>query len=376
MNDQEQLPVVIGGMVLDIDAIPSVPSNPRTTTPGKVNYALGGVARNVAECMSKLGAKPYMISAVGLDMAGNMLLDQWKSAQLCTEGIRMHQDIETAVVCNIFDGDGELAAAVASVGAIEKFVTPDWVWKFNSKISASPVLVLDANLSPATLEAACQLAAKSNTPVWFEPVSVVKSKRVATVAKYVTFASPNEDELIAMANALSSVDVFSPIKREGSGIKLPVRDLFQILKPAISVLLQRGIKVVVVTLGSDGVFLCSREKHDLKKLNFSRNQTHSFSGKLYETIHSICCPEWDFSIPKCKTSFFAVHLPALSASVMRLTGAGDCLVGGTLASLCAGLDVMQSVAVGIAAAKAAVEVESNVPAGFNLDKISGVHPKT
>ncbi|CAI9104481.1 OLC1v1003162C1 [Oldenlandia corymbosa var. corymbosa] len=85
MNDQEQLPVVIGGMVLDIDAIPSVPSNPRTTTPGKVNYALGGVARNVAECMSKLGAKPYMISAVGLDMAGNMLLDQWKSAQLCTE---------------------------------------------------------------------------------------------------------------------------------------------------------------------------------------------------------------------------------------------------------------------------------------------------
>ncbi|KAK9185059.1 hypothetical protein WN943_025412 [Citrus x changshan-huyou] len=28
-------------------------------------------ARNVAECMSKLGAKPYMISALGLDMAGD-----------------------------------------------------------------------------------------------------------------------------------------------------------------------------------------------------------------------------------------------------------------------------------------------------------------
>lgn len=33
----------------------------------------GGVARNVAECMSKLGAKPYMISALGFDMAGNIL---------------------------------------------------------------------------------------------------------------------------------------------------------------------------------------------------------------------------------------------------------------------------------------------------------------
>jgi sugar/nucleoside kinase (ribokinase family) len=36
----------------------------------QVHYALGGVARNVADCMSKLGTKPFMISAVGLDMAG------------------------------------------------------------------------------------------------------------------------------------------------------------------------------------------------------------------------------------------------------------------------------------------------------------------
>lgn len=38
--------------------------------PFQVRYALGGVARNIAECMSKLGAKPYMISAIGFDWAG------------------------------------------------------------------------------------------------------------------------------------------------------------------------------------------------------------------------------------------------------------------------------------------------------------------
>jgi sugar/nucleoside kinase (ribokinase family) len=37
----------------------------------QVHYVLGGVARNIAECMSKLGTKPYMISALGNDMAGN-----------------------------------------------------------------------------------------------------------------------------------------------------------------------------------------------------------------------------------------------------------------------------------------------------------------
>jgi len=35
-HEEEGDPVVIGGMVLDIHATPSLPLNPRTTTPGKV----------------------------------------------------------------------------------------------------------------------------------------------------------------------------------------------------------------------------------------------------------------------------------------------------------------------------------------------------
>ncbi|XP_075511239.1 pseudouridine kinase-like [Primulina tabacum] len=49
----EAEPVVIGGMVLDINSTPFVPQNPRTTTPGKVRCALSGVARNVAKTGSK-----------------------------------------------------------------------------------------------------------------------------------------------------------------------------------------------------------------------------------------------------------------------------------------------------------------------------------
>ncbi|CAJ1968025.1 unnamed protein product [Sphenostylis stenocarpa] len=73
----------------------------------------------------------------------------------------------------------------------------------------------------------------------------------------------------------------------------------------------------------------------------------------------------DKSSPLC-----AVHFPSLPASVVRLTGAGDCLVGGTLTSICAGLDIMLSVSVGIAMAKAAIEAEANVPNSFNLSVIA------
>ncbi|KAG8368265.1 hypothetical protein BUALT_Bualt15G0027300 [Buddleja alternifolia] len=370
-SNNEADAVVIGGMVLDINATPSVIANPGTTTPGKVLYTLGGVARNVGECMSKLGAKPFMISALGFDLAGSLLLENWRSSGLSLEGIQKRQDIETAVVCNIFDGKGELAAAVASVEAIEKFLTPEWIQKFTFVICSAPVLVVDANLSPPTLVASCRIAAECETPLWFEPVSVTKSKRVASIAKYITFTSPNEDELVAMANALSSEDKFLPIQRNYGSVKPSIESLFQMLKPAIWVLLEKGIRVVLVTLGPDGVFLCFKALHGVKKCNFTKNKPSSFSRKLYEAINLSCPPNRILGDPKSRAShYIAVHFPALPASVVRLTGAGDCLVGGTIASICASLDIMQSVAVGIAAAKRAVETETNIPADYELTKIA------
>ncbi|KAI3753245.1 hypothetical protein L2E82_25291 [Cichorium intybus] len=347
-------PVLIGGMVLDIHATPSIPPNPRTTTPGKVRYAAGGVARNIAECVSKLGANPFMISALGSDMAGNLLLEYWKSTGLPTEGIRMEHEIDTPVVSIVFDTEGESAAAVASVESLEQFLTPKWIQQFKSNITSAPIVMVDANLSPLALEASCQLAAEVGTPVWFEPVSVAKSRRIVSIAKYITFTSPNEDELIAMANALSPKHTFSQIQKDNSTIT----SLFQQLKPAIMILLEKGIKVVILTLGSKGVLLCSK-----KQFNF-QHPTIPNNKKLEETIN-LACPPDRFSRGGI------VHFPAVSrAAVVRLTGAGDCLVGGAVASVCAGLDLMQSVAVGIATAKAAVEVETNVPVEFNLEKVA------
>lgn len=189
----------------------------------------------------------------------------------------------------------------------------------------------------------------------------------------VTFASPNEDELVAMANAISGKDIFQPIRRDDSSTKLSKEYFFQILKPAICVLLEKGVKVLVVTLGSEGVLLCSKAKSNLHKLAFKGNESPYFSKQLYEAVSRVCPTDQIFGASMCEPmSSLFVHFPALPASVVRLTGAGDCLVGGTIASLCAGLDVMQSIAVGIAAAKVVVEVESNVPDEYCLAKLAGI----
>ncbi|XP_047158554.1 uncharacterized protein LOC124829132 isoform X2 [Vigna umbellata] len=231
--------------------------------------------------------------------------------------------------------------------------------------------MVDANLSLPALEAACKMAADMECPVWFEPVSVTKSRRISFIVEYVTYVSPNEDELIAMANAISGCDKFQPFK-ESQKKNISVMSLFQLLKPAIWVLLENGIEVVLVTVGSNGVFLCHKGgprhfKKPTEKINRS-----GFGGQLFNAFMQKCPPSGysGFSELNKSSHFFAVHFPSLAASVVRLTGAGDCLVGGILTSICAGLDIMQSVSVGIAVAKAAVEAEANVPNAFNLSAIA------
>lgn len=190
-------------------------------------------------------------------------------------------------------------------------------------------------------------------------------------------ASPNEDELFAMANALSGGNVYSAIERGNNRNKSSVDSVFKTLKPAIRAVLESGIKIIIVTLGSDGVLLCSKGGPSFMRISHEETKQSASNGQLYEAVAKACPSRWLSSSVKSKRSsrLFAVHFPALPASVVRVTGAGDCLVGGTLASICAGLDIMQSLAVGIAAAKATIEAETNVPCAFDLDAITGMRFK-
>ncbi|KAF3790684.1 Pseudouridine kinase [Nymphaea thermarum] len=370
-------PVVIGGMVLDIHANPSSTARAGTTTPGKISsfqisFVKGGVARNVAECMAKLGSKPFIISIVGTDVAGDTLLEHWKSLGLSTEGILRCEGIATPVVSNIFDLKGEIAAAVASVDALELFLTPEWISRFEKNISSAPVVMVDANLNPLSLKAACQLAEASHTPVWFEPVSVIKSKRIETIIDYVQFISPNEDELLAMADAVSSgYATYSFQTGKSATYRHSAETLLQNLKPAIRVLQEKGIDVILLTLGSNGAFLCLKDlpHYDIGHVRHERGT--GTDSALYSIMSSGCQCLYEVEQKINWTSPKVLHFPALPVSVVRLTGAGDCLVGGVLASLCAGLDILKSTAVGIAAAKAAVMTDLNVPQEFFLTSVAG-----
>ncbi|MBA0689009.1 hypothetical protein Goari_006760 [Gossypium aridum] len=96
--------------------------------------------------MTNLRAQPFMISALGFDMLG----------------IRKHQDVETPIACHILDVTREVTVGVANVEAVEMFLSPEWIQQFKHTIHFAPLLMVDAKLSPPTLEVACQRTFKTS----------------------------------------------------------------------------------------------------------------------------------------------------------------------------------------------------------------------
>eukprot|EP00898_Chlorokybus_atmophyticus_P000779 jgi/Chlat1/1701/Chrsp127S00095 len=195
---------------------------------------------------------------------------------------------------------GGLHVAVADVTTVQRFVTAEWIQKFSGVISSARVVVLDANLSKEALKAACDVAAKASVPVWFEPVSCTKSLRGLDILAKVSYISPNEEELRAMADAIS------PSRGDTT------------YTDDIDTLLGTGVKTVVLTLGSKGALVANTR-----------------------VTVALSAPNIDH--------------------VVNVNGAGDSLVAGAAFMLSRGCDVKEAIAFGMAVAKRTVESEENAP---------------
>ena len=360
--------VVVGGMVLDVTARPS-PGQPLrrgSSTPGRIIQTPGGVGRNIAEGILRVSPPgveaPLLISAVGDDLAGRALIGAWTDLGASPDAIRVRVDAATPVVAAVLDGEGEVAASVADTVTAERDIDPSWITNHARRIANAAAVVLDGNCSPEALATATAAAkdddagasdardfpsASRRRPlVWFEPVSVAKSTRAgeAGILSRVDFVSPNVAELRAMAadvRARENGDVSETATRAPSG-----RDAATSARPTAGsydgpyasawaaakatardaeTLLRAGVGRVVLTLGSLGVLVCERNPDGV-------GARHT-------------------------------HLPALPAKVRSAIGAGDALVAGCVAALSAGRAVEEAVAIGVAAARRAVESDENVGAG-------------
>ena len=186
---------MVGGMNVDTLARITGPTVPASSNPGTTATAHGGVGRNVAENLARLGSPVRLIGVVGEDASGAALLDQLTTLDIDVHGVRRTRDCATGTYTAVLDRDGGLVVGVADMAATDS-LGPDDV--SDEALRDASWLVLDGNLRTDTIAHCLALAEESGLPVVLDPVGVTKAARLGPLPGLHTF-TPNRDELAAWA---------------------------------------------------------------------------------------------------------------------------------------------------------------------------------
>jgi pseudouridine kinase len=240
--------VVVGGANVDIKARSSAAAIARTSNPGHTSTTPGGVGRNIAENLARLGTTTHLIAALGRDPHGERLMSDTRYAGVLLDHV--HRSTHpTGSYTAVLDTDGELLLAVADMSATDD-LRPEHLQSARELITHASMLVLDGNLPAATTAHLIDLARTTDVRVVLDPVSVPKAARLAPLlsADRPIFAiTPNRDELAALTNRSTVAD--------------------DALADAAAVLHGRGVRHVWIRLGPRGSLLSSEgEIHKLSSI--------------------------------------------------------------------------------------------------------------
>jgi pseudouridine-5'-phosphate glycosidase/pseudouridine kinase len=383
--------LVVGGAVLDTVGRPSpfYPHlEPGSSTPGIVLQKEGGVGRNVAEGLTRLGVPTALVSAVAQDAAGTTLLGSLRALGplLHLEGLLQapapaHR---TATCLVALDGRGDLVTAVADMDIFTTCLTPERVARAvasSSSASASggalAMVVCDGNLSPAAFQALARTCSARHLPLFFEPTSVAKAALPveAQALKWVDLMKPNLKELGRLAAVLDGKakeeedahveleqHLLEAVRAEGTG-NLAETEMLRVLRPALERVLAamtapgssagwRGEKHLLVTLGKHGLVWAAAPCGGVVG-------EEGTSGSREKAL-------------RMQAKILPVHGLTPVEAMADCTGAGDTLVAGVVAALVRGESSMErALGVGLAAARESVQVAEAVPKGLSWAKLVG-----
>ena len=166
---------VIGGANVDIHGAAYQPLRLRDSNPGSVHVSPGGVARNVAENLSRLGVDCRLVTAVGKDPHGDMLLTHGREAGIDMRFVQELESAPTSTYLAVLDRTGDMQVAVADMDIMDQ-LTAVRLEPLRNAIGESSLLVIDANLSDDAL--GWVVNTFPNHDVFADTVSTAKAMRL------------------------------------------------------------------------------------------------------------------------------------------------------------------------------------------------------
>lgn len=278
--------LVVGGAVLDTKVRTAAAPVLGTSNPGTASATVGGVGRNIAENLARLGRPTVLVAAVGDDPAGDTVLQRTRTAGVECRHVVVSPH-PTGTYAAVLDDAGDLLIAVADMRATDELAVADLA-VVPTLLGGADALVVDANLDATVIRWLLAAAQDAGVLSVFEPVSVAKATAAAPVldgSLRVHTVTPNVDELAAL-------------------VAHPVHDTVEGVRAATDLLHARGVEHVWVRRGIRGSLL-------------------SVAGRAGRAGR-------------------AVLVSAPEVEVADVTGAGDAMTAGYVNALLDGADVVEA----------------------------------
>lgn len=296
--------LVIGSAGVDIVGRPSHALQTGTSNPGMLRMSDGGVARNVAENLARLGLDVVLITAIGDDRSGRRLLEQAVDVGINMEHSIVLEDQRTGAYLAVLDNHGNLHLGLDDMRTASS-ITPAYLRAHKQLFTTARAMFLDANLAPETLQTAIRMASRANVPIVADPTSLTLAPRLSKHLDRLWLLTPNEAEAGALCpSSVLHADPASAID-------------------AARHLVSHGVTNAIITMAEFG-------------LGYA---TASSSG----------------------------HVPAIKTDIIDPTGAGDALTAAVMFALLNEIPVDEAVQLGLAAASLTLRRKGTVAPDLSLE---------
>lgn len=265
----------------------TLPLGPAASAAAHNRFSFGGVSRNVAENLSRLGQSVRLITAVGDDPLGHQLLAGTAACGVDVSGSLVAEGKNTASYLAIYDTRGECISALEDMRVLSE-ITPAFIKERATAFEGVGMVFIDANLSPEALDTVFQMAQQAQLRVCADTASSILAERLLPHLERLTLLTANSAEASMLTH-------HQPEVTGRSSAQLAARQL-----------LNQGMQLVVLAIGSHGVCYASSET----------------SG----------------------------HVPAVRTQVIDPVGAGDALTAAVIFGLLNDISIDEAVRLGVSAA--------------------------
>lgn len=273
--------LVVGSMNMDLTISTGIfPASGETVLGSDFSTAGGGKGANQAAQVALVGAEVVMAGAVGQDSFGQQLLSSAGHFGVNTKHVRILPDVPTGTAAILLETakDRPTRNRIIVVPGANMQIMPEDLAFLQEEIAEYDMVILQLEIPMQINELVARFAYEKGVPVMLNPAPWAPLSR--ELLSCLTYLSPNEHEISGITGV--------PIRKNPDGSITDPNDL----RKAASLLLEQGVKNVLVTLGGAGAALINREE------------------ELYS--------------------------PCIKTSVKDPTAAGDSFVGSFCTALCAG----------------------------------------